>query len=116
MKVGLMVPVSNAFATPDYIAALGEGAEVRGFSSLWAPEHVVLFDQYESRYPYAENGRLLTRGDVGPLDPFAALAFLAARTKTIRLGTGICLVPQRKPLYTAKEVASLDWLSGGRVD
>jgi probable F420-dependent oxidoreductase len=111
-----MVPVSNAFATPEYIATLGEGAEARGFASLWAPEHVVLFDRYTSRYPYADDGRLVTRGDVGPLDPFAALAFLAARTKRIRLGTGICLVPQRNPLYTAKEVASVDWLSNGRVD
>ena len=50
------------------------------------------------------------------LDPFAALTFVAAHTQSIRLGTGICLVPQRQPVYTAKMVADLDYLSGGRVD
>jgi probable F420-dependent oxidoreductase len=55
-------------------------------------------------------------GEVGMLEPFGTLSFLAAVTSRIRLGTGICLVPQRNPVYTAKEVANLDWLSGGRVD
>ena len=49
-------------------------------------------------------------------EPFTTLSFLAAATSRIRLGTGVCLVPQRNPLYTAKEVASVDWLSGGRFD
>src|SRR5262249_5152894 len=55
-------------------------------------------------------------GESGFLDPFDALSFLAAHTTRIRLGTGICLVPQRNPVYTAKEVATVDWLSGGRFD
>jgi probable F420-dependent oxidoreductase len=55
-------------------------------------------------------------GAVGLLDPFAALSWVAAHTQRIRLGTGICLVPQRNPVYTAKSVADLDYLSGGRVD
>jgi alkanesulfonate monooxygenase SsuD/methylene tetrahydromethanopterin reductase-like flavin-dependent oxidoreductase (luciferase family) len=50
------------------------------------------------------------------LEPFGSLAFLAAVTSRVRLGTGICLVPQRNPVYTAKEVANVDWLSGGRFD
>jgi len=79
-------------------------------------EHAVLFDEYDSRYPYAEDGKLPAGGRAGFLDPFAALAFLAAHTSRIRLGTGICLVPQRNPVYTAKEVATIDWLSDGRVD
>jgi len=91
-------------------------AEERGFHSLWAAEHVVLFDQYGSRYPYAADGRIPAGGESGILEPFTALAFLAAATRRIRLGTGICLVPQRNPVYTAKEVAAVDWLSGGRFD
>jgi len=79
------------------------------------PEHVLFFPDYESSYPYTEEGKI--PGDPeGVLDPFTALTFVAAHTKTLRLGTGICLVPQRQPVYTAKMVADLDYLSGGRVD
>jgi probable F420-dependent oxidoreductase len=76
----------------------------------------VLFDQYASKYPYSDDGRLGGPPDSGPLEPFVALSFLASTTKRIRLGTGVLLVPQRNPVYTAKSVSSLDWLSGGRVE
>lgn len=90
-------------------------AEERGFHSLWVPEHVLFFRDYDSRYPYADDGRI--PGDPeGVLDPFSALTFVAAQTSRIRLGTGICIVPQRHPVYTAKQVADLDHLSDGRVD
>ena len=116
MKIGIMPPLGTPIATPDYLRTVGAAAEQRGFASIWAPEHVVLFEQYTSRYPYSSDGRLAVGGGRGILDPFLALTFLAAVTKTIRLGTGICLVPQRNPVYTAKEVASLDFVSNGRVD
>jgi probable F420-dependent oxidoreductase len=76
----------------------------------------VLFDDYRSAYPYAADGRIPVPAESGFLDPFVALGALAMTTKTIRLGTGICLVPQRNPVYTAKEAATVDWLSGGRLD
>jgi probable F420-dependent oxidoreductase len=116
MRVGLFAPLGNPFGTPEYVHALGTAAEERGFHSLWAAEHVVLFDQYASKYPYAADGRIPAGGENGILEPFTVLAFLAAGTNRIRLGTGICLVPQRNPVYTAKEVAAIDWLSGGRFD
>jgi probable F420-dependent oxidoreductase len=116
MKVGIIAPASSPVATPDYVHALGAAVEERGFHSLWAPEHVVLFDQYASRYPYSDDGRIGGAPDAGPLEPFVALSFLASATKRIRLGTGVLLVPQRNPVYTAKSVSSLDWLSGGRVE
>ncbi len=116
MRVGLFAPLGNPFATPEYITALGQAAEEHGFHSLWMAEHVVLFDEYGSKYPYAADGRIPIGGENGMLEPFTALAFLAATTRRIRLGTGICLVPQRNPVYTAKEVAAVDWLSGGRFD
>jgi probable F420-dependent oxidoreductase len=116
MKVGLFAPLTNPFATPEYIQAMGAGAEERGFDSIWMAEHVVLFDEYASQYPYAADGRIPVPTESGMLDPFAALSFLAACTKTIRLGTGICLVPQRNPVYTAKEAATVDWMSNGRLD
>jgi probable F420-dependent oxidoreductase len=116
MKIGLFTFTANPFATPEFLRLLGAAAEERGFHSLWVPEHVVLFDDYRSAYPYAADGRIPAPGENGPLEPFATLSFLAAATRTIRLGTGICLVPQRNPVYTAKDVASVDWLSAGRLD
>ena len=116
MKLGLFVPLGAPLATPEFVATLGREAEALGFASLWLAEHVVLFDDHVSRYPYAADGRFPASGEAGFLDPFGALGFLAALTSRIRLGTGICLVPQRNPVYVAKEVATADWLSGGRVD
>jgi probable F420-dependent oxidoreductase len=116
MRIGLFVPFISPVATPDYIQTVGRAAEERGFESLWVAEHVVLFDDYSSVYPYAEDGRIPAGGESGILEPFTSLAFLAAVTERIRLGTGVCLVPQRNPVYTAKEATVVDWLSGGRLD
>jgi probable F420-dependent oxidoreductase len=116
MDVGLFVPLGSANATPEVVRAVGREAEERGFESIWVAEHVVLFDEYDSAYPYDPSGRFPTGGDAGMLEPFTALTYLAAVTERIRLGTGICLVPQRNPVYTAKAVTDLDALSGGRVE
>ncbi len=116
MQIGIMPPLFSPIATPDYLMAVGAAADRLGFSSIWAPEHVVLFDEYDSKYPYTDDGKLAVGRDAGILDPFNVLAFLAAATKNVRLGTGIALVPQRNPVYTAKQVTTVDRLSNGRVD
>jgi len=116
MKLGLFVPLTAPVATPDFALTLGREAEALGFDSLWVAEHVVLFDAHTSRYPYSPDGRFPASGEAGFLDPFGAIGFLAGVTSRIRLGTGICLVPQRNPVYVAKEVATADWLSRGRFD
>ncbi len=116
MKVGLLAPFVSPIATPEYIAEYGEVAESCGFHSLWLAEHVVLFDEKESRYPYSQDGEMPTSGENGFVETFTALSFLACVTNHIRLGTGICVVPQRNPVYTAKESAAIDWLSHGRLD
>lgn len=116
MRFDLWLPTANPFATPELLRAVCDGAEERGINRIWVGEHVVLFDEYASSYPYAGDGRIPVGGDTGLLDPFVTLSFLAAHTSTVRLGTAMCLVPQRNPVYTAKEVATLDWLSNGRVD
>jgi probable F420-dependent oxidoreductase len=116
MKIGTFVPFVSNYATPVHVIEVARRAEELGFHSIWAPEHVLLFDEYESRYPYTEDGRLRMGPDGGVLEPFNLLSFIAGATSRIRLGTGICLVPQRNPVYTAKEVATVDYLSGGRVD
>ncbi len=116
MRIDLWVPTASPFSTPELLAVVAAEAEQRGVGTIWVGEHVVLFDEYDSAYPYAEDGRIPTPPGTGLLEPFTTLAFLAAHTSTVRLGTAMVLLPQRNPVYTAKEVATLDWLSGGRVD
>ena len=116
MKVSLFAPLVSPQNDAAYVSALARGAEDRGFHCIWLGEHVVLFDDYDAQYPYEENGKIPVGGDRGLLEPVTALSFMAAQTSRIRLGTGICLVPQRNPVYTAKEIAAVDYLSGGRVD
>ncbi len=114
MEIGIATAFSHH--TPiDFIVGAAQRIEAAGFTTVWVPEHVLFFPDYESSYPYSKDGRLPGDPD-GVLDPFTALTFVAAHTSTLRLGTGICLVPQRQPVYTAKMVADLDYLSGGRVD
>ncbi len=115
MNIGVMAPTVVPVCTGEFVQRVARRAEELGFHSIWAPEHVVLFEEYASRYPYTEDGRI-GGATGGPVDPFAVLTLAAAVTSRIRLGTGILLVPQRNPVYSAKEVASLDWLSGGRFD
>ncbi len=117
MQIGFFAIGAGLSAEPDIIKLIATTAEACGYHSLWAPEHIVLLEQYSSSYPYTQNGRMpFETLKVDILDPFLALTFAAAVTSKIRLGTGICLVPERQPLTTAKEVATLDKLSGGRFD
>ena len=118
MEIGEFVPLGNPVATPSFLHTLATACEDRGVASIWVAEHVVLFDAgaYGSKYPYSSDGRFPARGEFGLLEPFNALSFLAACTTRVRLGTGIVLVPQRNPVYTAKEAATVDWMSNGRLD
>jgi len=116
MKFDLWLPTASPMTTPELLDAVAEGAEARGIGTIWVGEHVVLFEDYASRYPYAEDGRIPAPPGSGLLEPLVTLTYLAARTTAVRLGTAMLLLPQRNPVYVAKEVSSLDWLSGGRVD
>jgi probable F420-dependent oxidoreductase len=116
MKFDLWMPTASPMTTSGLLDAVAVGAEQRGIGTIWVGEHVVLFTDYDSHYPYAENGRIPAPPGSGLLDPMVTLTYLAARTETVRLGTAMLLLPQRNPVYVAKEVATLDWLSGGRVD
>ncbi|HUE96189.1 MAG TPA: LLM class flavin-dependent oxidoreductase [Longimicrobiaceae bacterium] len=93
MKIGLFFPFGHTATDRSLVAKAGRTAEDLGFDSLWLGEHVVLFPEYESRYPYAEGGQLSMPAGWGLLGPFTTLAFLAAVTSRIRLGTGVCLLP-----------------------
>ena len=91
-------------------------AEAAGFESLWGGEHVILPSTIESSYPYTKDGKIPAQPDTPIPDPLIWLAFAAAAAPTMRLGTCILIVPQRNPLILAKELATLDQLSGGRVE
>jgi len=93
------------------VAELARALEERGFESLFVPEHTHI--PVSRRSPFPGGGELPKRY-AHTHDPFVALSFAAAVTKKLMLGTGICLIPERDPIVTAKEVASLDRLSGGR--
>lgn len=98
----------------DYSASpgdLGRALEQRGFESLWAPEHSHIPLTRKSPFP---GGGELPKKYYDAMDPFVTLTAAAAATKTLKVGTGICLVIQRDPIQTAKAVASIDQVSGGR--
>jgi probable F420-dependent oxidoreductase len=115
MKFGVAFANIGSFVDPDEAIRLAQAAEAAGFESIWTVDHVVVPAGYQSKYPYDPSGRLPSgEGTVFP-DPLIWLAYVAARTSTLRLGTGILIVPQRNPLVLAKELATLDQLSGGRM-
>jgi probable F420-dependent oxidoreductase len=115
MKFGLMFVNSGPFSNHDMLAHLARTAAQCGFESLWTVEHVVIPKDYQSPYPYSKSGKIPGGEDVPIPDPLLPLSFAAAVTTKIRLATGVVILPQRHPLYLAKEIATLDLLSGGRV-
>ena len=108
MELGLAVLLTDYSMAP---AALGASAEERGFQSLFLAEHTHIPTSRES--PYAGDGDL-PREYSHTIDPFVGLAAAATATERLKIGTGVCLVIQRDPITTAKEVATLDDISGGR--
>jgi probable F420-dependent oxidoreductase len=92
-------------------AALGIALEQRGFESVWAPEHSHIPLSRKSPFP---SGGDLPKRYYDAMDPFVTLTAAASATKTLKVGTGVCLVAQRDPIQTAKLVASIDQISGGR--
>jgi len=117
MKFGIIPPYGmSPLESGDFAVAFAQMAERYGFESIWVVEHVVMAVDYVSVYPYDPSGRSPFTADVPQPDPLIWLSYIAAATQRIRLATGILNVPQRNPLILAKEVASLDRLSGGRLE
>jgi probable F420-dependent oxidoreductase len=116
MKFGLMFANAGPFADPKLFEVLVRTADEVGIESIWSVEHVVVPVGYESQYPYSADGRMPGNNERIPIpDPIVPLAYAAALTKNLKLGTGILILPQRHPVYVAKEMATLDVLSGGRA-
>jgi probable F420-dependent oxidoreductase len=117
MKFGLMSANLMGNVEGAAVGELARAAEEVGFHSIWAVEHAVVPLEYASTYPYDDGGRLFKgASQLDISDPLIWLAFAAAVTTKIRLATGILILPQRNPLIAAKEIASLDRLSNGRID
>src|SRR3954454_2455115 len=115
MRLGLHALGIGSGARREVIDAVAAGAEAAGFATLWAGEHVVMVDKPASRYPYAGDGQIAVPPDADWLDPLLGLSFAAATTSRIGLATGVLLLPEHNPVIVAKQAASLDVLSGGRL-
>jgi len=116
MKFGMAFANTGAAVNPEGAAELAGAAEASGFDSLWTVEHVVVPAGYRSPYPYSRSGKMAGGiEDFDLPDPLIWLAYIAAVTDRLLLGTGILILPQRNPLILAKEAATLDVLSGGRL-
>ncbi len=113
MKIGI-VPVNVGVGSVDNMVALAQTAEQIGLESVWTFEHVIVPTDYQSKYPYSMDGKMGATPETNFVDPLIALSAIAAVTKKIRLGTGVNILPQTNPLYLAKQVASLDFVSKGR--
>ena len=113
MRFGVTPAVDAPVTSKAFLLGYTQAAEDLGFDTVWFPDHVVKPASYESQYPYAER---FPYEDVPLADPLILMAAVAAVTQKIRLGTSILVLPQRNPVVLAKQVATLDVISDGRVD
>jgi probable F420-dependent oxidoreductase len=112
---GCSMPSRGAMSSPDSLRSLAQRAEALAYDSIWVSDHIVLPRQVASFYPYAENGVATFTPDQPYYEPIATLNFLAGCTQRVRLGTHVLIIPYRNPVTTAKQLSTLDVLSGGRV-
>ena len=102
MRYGVAIPQANAFATPESIRAVAHAVEEMGFDSLWVSDHIIVPEGSDYIPEFMD-------------EPLATLAFLAAETRHITLGTSVLIVPYRDPVFTAKFLSTVDYLSSGRL-
>lgn len=116
MKFGIIFANTGSASEPATAVVLARQAERLGFESLWASHHAVIPAGYSSPCPYTANGQMPGGDDLAIPDPLVWLGYIAAVTDRIRLATGAIIAPLMNPILLAKQVATLDRLSGGRVD
>lgn len=115
MQLGLHALGIGTGAERSVIDAVASAADDAGFATLWAGEHVVMVDRSWSQYPYSDDGVIAVPAQADWLDPMIALSFAAAASSRITVATGVLLLPEHNPVIVAKQAASLDTLSGGRL-
>lgn len=114
MKIGL-IPCNVGVSDVEQIVYMAKTAEDVGLESIWTFEHTIVPVDYHSPYPYSADGKMGATPETNFVDPLIALAAVAASTTTLRLGTGVNILPQANPLLLAKQAASLDFVSKGRL-
>ncbi|HBU40282.1 MAG TPA: LLM class F420-dependent oxidoreductase, partial [Acidimicrobiaceae bacterium] len=117
MKFGLRYCNTDKYAANTALAVeLVQAGEEAGFESAWTVEHTVIPSGYESVYPYSESGKIAGGAeDLILPDPLIWMAHMAGATKSIKFGTAILILPQHSPVVCAAQVATLDYMSGGRA-
>lgn len=112
---GCSLPSRGPMASPEALRTLAQRAEDLGFDSVWVSDHIVVPRRIESFYPYSADGVPTFQPEQPYYEPLSVLNFLAGCTQRLRLGTHVLILPYRNPVLTAKVLATLDVLSGGRV-
>lgn len=115
MKFGVRLPGAGPFAGPDSIHQFAKAAEEFGFDSLWMTDHVALPVDLKTRYPYREDGKFFWPPETPYFDLVLTLAWASAATSTIEVGTSVMITGWHPPVQTAKALATLDVLNGGRT-
>src|SRR5579884_2721557 len=115
VRLGAKVPNSGPLPAERGIGAMAKALEDAGFESLWVSDHVVLPEHMGSRYPFAADGRATWAADTPYVDALIALALIAGATERAKLGPAVLVLPLRHPVIAAKQLASIDAASGGRL-
>lgn len=115
MEVGVVIPNAGPKARPENIVKVARWAEALGFHSVWVTDHVALHEDVKSYYPYRSHGRWDYSPDTRWLDPLLSLQWAGAAAPTLKLGTSVLVAPLRHPVLLAKQISTLDYLTGGRV-
>lgn len=115
VRVGAKLPHSGPLATKLGVGAMAARLEAAGFDSIWVSDHIVFPTHVRSRYPFAADGRVTWALDVDYIEPLIALTAAGMATSKVELGTSVLILPQRNPVLFAKQAASVDMLSGGRL-
>ena len=115
MNLGLNLINRGPLATPRHLTAMATRADALGFTSMTISDHIVLVRDMPDKYPYSSDGSIDFEGWANWHDCLALMGFVAGCTTRLRFGTSVLVVPYRNPLVTAKQLATLDSLSGGRI-
>src|SRR5262245_64507882 len=115
MDFGFAFPGRGSLAVPDILVKLARRADELRYSSIFVTDHVVIPTTQSTPYPYATTGKFAGDWTAGYLEPLTLMSYLAGETSRVKLGTSVLVIPYRNPVVTAKMLATLDVLSGGRV-
>jgi alkanesulfonate monooxygenase SsuD/methylene tetrahydromethanopterin reductase-like flavin-dependent oxidoreductase (luciferase family) len=115
MRYGVHLAASGPQATPERVGRLAARAEALGFDSVWVSDPVIIPAEWASEYPYGPPGTFTLASSRNYYEPLITLAWVAGATQRVRLGVSVLVVPYRNPVVTAKQLATIDSLSGGRL-